>query len=203
MDEIPAPTGSGGGFENYPSDSNGVYTVRAMPPGTYDICFTAHFTPDVSTGFTGYAAQCNGNTQVSNGGTLVTITAGHVTSGVDASLAQGWAVTGRVTDASGNPISGVGVYATGVSSTGGSNGYDSSWPYLASTDPGGNYSIGNLAPGTQYKICFDASGVGGGSSGRGYANQCYDDVSPTGTPTLITGTAGSFIDNVNATLASH
>lgn len=86
-----------------------------------------------------------------------------------ASAAAGGAIAGKVTDASGNPLSGVKVTAH-------------SWTTQASgqtiTGPDGTFMLTDL-PAHDYFVCFDPESATGGSSPTGYRDTCWQDVDST------------------------
>lgn len=109
-------------------------------------------------------------------------------------------ITGTVTSASGGaPLAGVRVevYQSG-DGTPSSAGRGS-----AVTGADGTYTVTGIAPGLQYGVCFDASGVGAGSS-TGYQDQCWNGVAwdggTTPTATMFTVDPGTVTSGINAAL---
>ena len=60
-----------------------------------------------------------------------------------------------------------------------------------------------LATGTDYQVCFDASGATGGTSdANGYANQCHNNQS-FNSPTPVSVTTGAATTGINAVLVGN
>jgi hypothetical protein len=111
----------------------------------------------------------------------------------------GGAVSGTVTDAAGthHGLTHVRVIVTSVSVAPNLGGM------VSGTAADGSYSVAGLATGTDYQVCFDASGATGGSSdATGYVNQCYNN-QPLNSPTPVSVTAGATTTGVNASLAGR
>ena len=121
--------------------ANGAYTVSNLPTGSYEVEFygTGSYIPQYYNAQTSYA---NANP--------VAVTAGQVTTGVNAAMLSNGAISGTVTDAStGNPIAGAYVYV-----------YDSSGYYYqtsATTNSSGVYTTPGLPAGS-YTVKFSATG---------------------------------------------
>jgi protocatechuate 3,4-dioxygenase beta subunit len=189
--------GNGYGFAQ--TDSAGKYVVRGLAPGTYSVCFDARYVRNGPSP-TGYASECYDD-RAWNGGRLpaavksVPVAVGVTTSGIDASLSTGGAVSGVVKSDSGTALPNVGVQ---VITPGGDSVAD------ASTSSDGSYTVRGLPAGS-YVVCFDGSRTTTGSSG-GYVAECYADVVrgsgqlPTGTAPVAV-TAGSTTAGINAGLA--
>jgi hypothetical protein len=181
--------------------ADGTYTFSALPSGTYFVCFTGGSATGHST--TGYLPQCysgkpwDGLTPPSSpADTSVTVTAGATTSGVNALMKPGAAITGKAVDSVG-AVSYVNVLV-----------YDSSHTVISNslTGPDGTYAVGGLPTGS-YFVCFQAS-FASGSSATGYHDQCYNGAPWDGatapsapTDTAVAVTTGSAKTNINATLA--
>lgn len=178
--------------------TDGDYTMTDVTPGTYAVCFS---TIDVSVA---YSDQCysdlpwSGGSLSAAGNTLITVGAGAVTGGINATLVSGGMVFGRVTDSSGQPVQGVSVEAFSDASPS---------EEVASTQTGadGSYGISGLATGF-YFVCFDAD-VLGPTSGAGYLDQCYSDVpynaagfAPPSSAAPVSVTAGVLTPDIDAQL---
>jgi Carboxypeptidase regulatory-like domain len=173
---------------------DGTYTVPGLPAGTdYQVCFDASRALGGSSDASGYIDQCYDNQPTSGTATPVTVTAGANRTGINATLAVGGAVSGTVTDAGGTNH-GLGHVWVSVGSGGPEK--------FAWTAADGTYTVPGLPAGTNYTVCFDASGAKGGSSDAiGYVDQCYDNQPTSGTPTPVTVTPGATRTGINAALA--
>ena len=148
----------------------GTYTVTGLPPvsGGDDgdiVCFDAFGLPGRGTGF---VSQCYKGLAWAAGGappaglTGVGVRAGAATT-INAALAPGGAVSGRVTAAAGGaPVSGVQVDVME------GDGYQ----LAATTSAAGFYTVTGLLPASGGDVvCFDATDAGGNATG--FASQCY------------------------------
>jgi hypothetical protein len=186
--------------------ADGSYTLTGLPAGTdYQVCFYAELgATGGATDALGYVDQCYNNqpnNQSSTSQTPVTVTAGATTTGINAALAVGGAVSGTVTDAGGTHHGlahvGVSVISASVSS-----------PIRAmlavETAADGSYSVAGLATGTDYQVCFDTNSVitGGSSDAKGYVNQCYNN-QPSNSPNPVSVTAGAATTGINAVLVGR
>ena len=184
--------------------ADGTYAVTGLPAGTdYQVCFYATFyavglAPDAL----GYVDQCYNNqpnNQSSTSQTPVTVTAGATTTGINAALAVGGAVSGTVTDAGGTHHGLAHVRVTVISVSVSPN----LGVMVFETAADGSYSVAGLATGTDYQVCFDASGATGGASDTtGYINQCYNN-QPLNSPTPVSVTAGAATTGINAALVGN
>jgi len=128
--------------------------------------------------------------------TPVTVTEGATTTGIDAALATGGAITGTVTDAEGthDGLAGVQVRVE-IPSNGNYYGF-------ATTAADGSYAVRGMPAGTDYRVCFFAyEATGGSAEALGYLDQCYDNQPTSGTPTPVTVTLGAYRAGVDAALA--
>lgn len=152
---------------------DGSYTVTGLPASTNDqVCFNAF---DDTTGpvSTGYLGQCYLNQPLYGGSpTPVSVSLGTTHRGINATLATGGEVKGRVTDTNGAGVSGAFVTLEG-SSGGGAN-----------SDQNGYYDLKGVAPGT-YLACFDGSLVTSDAAPYGYSNTCAN--APGLTVTVVAG----------------
>ncbi len=165
---------SGNQLNSVGTGDDGSYQITGLAPDEVTVCFDPTFT----TG--GYQRACYGATGAGGAGAPVAVTAGQLST-ADVQLVQGASITGTITDASGDPISGVLVNAYGNSQFNG---------YFAQTDENGSYTIGGVIA-DDYRICFDPSGARGPTVG-GYAAECYNDRPSVDTADLVTvGVSGS------------
>jgi hypothetical protein len=121
-----------------------------------------------------YVAQFYDDSLYESSETPVSVAPGSTTSGIDAQLAEGGTISGRVTDPSGDELAGICVSALDASGD------------FGSTDTGsdGSYSITGLASGS-YDVDF--AGCGGNTAAYGF--QQYD-----GAVTVSTGSTDADID---------
>jgi hypothetical protein len=113
---------------------------------------------------------------------LVTVTDAVTTSGIDARLALGYSISGRVTDTSGAPLAGVkvGVYERSFTLVGHGNQGE------ALTDAAGTYRVDRLVPGA-YRVGF---------SKVGWISELYDDtlIDKDHTPVVIVDRSVTGVD---------
>ena len=140
--------------------ADGSYTVTGLPAGSYQVCFSGQGAGGAST--TGYLDECYDDQPPYSSSTRVPVTLGHTSAGIDAVLATGGAITGRVTDPSGAAVPDV---STWVSGAGYGQGY---------SDSTGRYTITGLGTGS-YTLCFDGSYAVSDAAPYGYTNSCAGD----------------------------
>ena len=154
--------------------ADGTYTAAALPPSSYVVCFFA----DQATGgasTTGYLDECWDNVPAWDGiqldqVTKVVVTGGGTSTGIDAALAPGGAISGTVSDTGAHPLAGVTVFAeAGPGSPPQTYGQ-------ATTAADGTYNIERLPAASQYTVCFDPDNASGGTSTTGYLLQCFSHV---------------------------
>lgn len=133
---VSAEAGNQGEEEWANTDYDGNYTITGLAPGSYRVEFEGRDN--------GYVPQYYKDGYYSDEYQPVQVTASATTGGVDAALSRGGSISGKVTDASGAPISDVEVL---VYDKNGNEIYD------ASTEPDGSYSVGGLPTGS-YKVRF-------------------------------------------------
>jgi protocatechuate 3,4-dioxygenase beta subunit len=165
------------------TSADGIAHLHGLPPGQYAICLFAYYGSTFrGSSDTGYSDSCNGHTfdvQVDD----------HQTTVVDRQLAAGGAVSGTVTDTTGQPLAGVRLIVSGGST---SDYLDPSDPLFfggpaeeAVTDAAGHFTVPGVTPGDQ-TVCVDASGAVGGSSRTGYLDACVGGSNPrTATPVPV------------------
>lgn len=151
------------------TDSSGGYSAGGLPTGSYKVFFQ---------GNSQYSGAWYQNAASLSQATLVTVSAPNTRSGIDAALAHGGSISGRVTDRSGNPLQYVRVSA-----------FDSSKnddEIQANTDYSGNYSITGLAPG-EYQVEFHGRS-------QDYVPQYYSDAfypdESSSVPVVASGNTG-------------
>jgi len=175
--------------------ADGSYTVTGLPAGAYRVSFTAVGAVGGSSDPSGYVAQSYNNRPFSGTPTAVLVTSvGATTSGINAALVSGGALSGTVTDAAGthHGLAKVEVTVYSLSGTGFGG---------AVTATNGSYTVTGLPTGTDYQVCFHATGAtGGASDALGYLDQCYNNQPSSGTPTPVTVAAGATRPAIDAAL---
>ena len=164
-------TGATGNYGSAFTDATGNYIIVDLAAGSYKVSFDG---PSA-----GYISQYYNNAPDAASATPVSVTIGATTSGIDAALALGGSITGRVTY-NGNPVANLAVYAS--AGTAG----------IGITDSAGNYSIAGLPAGS-YLVSFD-----GPSSG--YTAQWYNNATDAASATLVTVAIGVATTGIDAAL---
>jgi GDSL-like Lipase/Acylhydrolase family/Carboxypeptidase regulatory-like domain len=149
----------------------GTYSIAGLPEGAYTV--------EMRADDEGYLPEFYGDAASVDEAVPVSVNAGKEEAGVNASLRRGATISGTITSESGDPLSGVEVYANSTSCTfrGGSS----------TTSAEGTYTIDGLASGS-YDIAIDPSGQDYGSE-----EYLHDPVAVV---------APNAADGVDATLAS-
>lgn len=176
---------------------NGDYFISGLASSAagYAVCFTAY--TEIASCYNGV-----GWNRVSEPAQLsvVQVHPPQTTTGVDASLDAGGAITGAVAAAvGGKPLAGISVRV-----------FDSADVAVATATTGANgaYEVAGLVPGSGYAVCFDARHAKGGSSTTGYLSQCWRGISwnpvsvPPGTISPIQIAAAASQTNIDATLGN-
>ncbi|MDT0215593.1 carboxypeptidase regulatory-like domain-containing protein [Rothia sp. ARF10] len=167
--------------------TSGAWVIKGLRPGTYEVCFDTFSANFTATSGTGYLDECWNDQRSSGTPTPVVVTAGATKTGVNAALAAGGAVTGKVTDTTtGLPLAGVSVQVSGESFG------------FATTSATGLWTVRGLETGT-YEVCFDDFGDVTGGSPNGYLAECWDDQT-SGSSTEVAVTAGATKTGINAGL---
>ena len=161
--------------------ADGTYDVGSLPTGNYRIEFYA------SPGG-GYVTQFYNNKPTIDLGDDVAVTAGETTSGINATLAPGGNISGKVTKAGGAGIDGISVSAMRPDGSGW-------WQDVSNTQTNadGSYDLGGLPTGS-YRIDFyDPSGA--------YVEQYYNNKPTPDAGDDVAVTAGATTSGINARLA--
>ncbi len=133
-----AAAGATGTMNAPMTNSGGSYRITGLAAGSYDV----EFYPCGSDAR--YAAQWYRGRAAQASATPVLVRAGAATTGVDARLAVGGTVSGRVVNAAGKPVSDLCVYAFSPSGS----------PEVSSTGPDGSYTFEGLGSGS-YTVTFN------------------------------------------------
>jgi 5-hydroxyisourate hydrolase-like protein (transthyretin family) len=164
------------------TDANGNYSIGGLLAGTYRVRFK---------GNGNYLEEFYDDAPTLDSATDIILSAATTINGIDASLANGSRISGKVTGPSGTtPLKDI--YVSPYRWTG------SDWEYVyqsyAFTDNNGNYSIEGLIPGT-YRLQF--SSIGNGD----HVSEYYSDSANLNSAADIIVTAGTTITGINASLA--
>lgn len=166
------------GYFSARTDKNGEYTITRLPAGAYRVRFSACGAGD-------YAMEWWNDQPGFATADEITLTPGETRGGIDAELAPAAAITGRVTDARGDPIPDICVVAQSATAS-----------YLGQvTDSSGAYTIGGL-PAATYRVQFTACGTGN------YVTEYWDDRPDSATADSFALAAGETRGGINAELAA-
>ena len=170
--------------------SDGSYRLRQLFSGSYFVGFEGGCGNQQSV-----APQAYRGDPTFLGPASISVTAGQVTTGIDAAMKPGVTIAGHVTDQAGKPVSAVCVLILGVTGAGGFGDFGASV-----IDHGGRYSAANLPPG-QYNVLFTGLFARHRGCGRSpYADQQFSGAGFGARPNLISAAAGKITTGVNAAL---
>ncbi|HDZ25943.1 MAG TPA: M6 family metalloprotease domain-containing protein [Candidatus Aminicenantes bacterium] len=169
---------AGGYLTNVYTDSSGDYVIGGLSTGDYKLLFNTRMASGM------LAVEWYNDKDSLGAADLVSVTAGSTTSGIDAVLAEGGGIEGRVTNSAGAGILSVVAYA--YTPTGGFVSYDH-------TDSNGDYEIKSVKSGS-YKVRFYAS--------ADYVSEWYNDQDSLGNGNSISVTAGSTTSGIDAVLTA-
>jgi hypothetical protein len=158
--------------------SEGTYSLRGFPAGSYKVLFSSYDT--------GLLQQWYSGASSFDAATPVVLAAGQEKTGIDASLVTGGSVSGRVTAPAGTNLSSI--QATVYEAAGPNPNYVAS----SSVNADGTYTVGGLNTGS-YKVQF----LGTNSA---LLEQWYDGASTFGTATPVAVTTGQNHSGVDAAL---
>jgi hypothetical protein len=159
--------------------ANGEYTISGLASGEYIVGFGSPFMGELN-----YVTQFYNGKSTYAEAQPVTVTAGGTVSGIDAKLAEGGRITGRVTDAStGAAIERAIVCAFGSNPESGG---------CALTNANGEYTITGLVGG-EYKVGF--------ASPLTYVVQYYNNKGTLSEADAVSVLAGSTVSGIDAALA--
>jgi M6 family metalloprotease-like protein/uncharacterized repeat protein (TIGR02543 family) len=163
------------------TDSNGDYVIGGLSTASYRLHFDTRFASGMTAGEWYNDKDSLGTSD------LVAVTQGSTTSGIDAVLAAGGGISGRVTNSGGGGIQSVVAYA--YTAAGGQVSYDH-------TDSNGDYEILSVASGS-YKVYFSTTSAPGD-----FISEYYNDKSTLGTADPVSVTAGETTSGTDAVLAA-
>ncbi|HST38925.1 MAG TPA: carboxypeptidase regulatory-like domain-containing protein, partial [Conexibacter sp.] len=179
--------GSGVYLGSTTTGADGRYTATGLMGGTYRLNFLAGMdapepppSPGGSPDPTGpdvadYASEWFDDQPSIETATAITVTAGEETPDIDAQLAQGGSIEGRIAeDGSGTPLPGIIVAAYAA---------DGSWTASTSSDPSGRYTLRGLPSGS-YRLRYWAN------DGGPHVSEYYDDAATVDDATLVTVATG-------------
>lgn len=156
------------------ANAGGEYTIAGLPGGSYEVFF-GHPVGIISEG--DYLPQYFNGQSAAATASLVSVTAPSTVSGIDAELQPGGQITGKVISAAAHaPVANIEVCAWGEEA-----GFPSGFPYCATTDAAGDYTIVAL-PGGTYSVRAPVYFVRCASSScpeQNYLSQGVENVSVT------------------------
>lgn len=173
------------------SKADGTYSLSGLPVGSYTLYFSTILTGDASV--VAYFGEYYNDAKDIAAASQVAVTAGNTTANINASMAQGGQIRGKVTaDSGGFGLAGVlvEVYASADPNT---------LVAFAITDEAGDYATSALPTGASYLVFFDPS-FGGGQAV--YAAEYYDNVATSGAAQAISVPDTTPITGINAGLAA-
>ncbi|WP_162256304.1 carboxypeptidase regulatory-like domain-containing protein [Arthrobacter sp. Soil736] len=170
-------SGAGSQFGTYASlNADGSYKIKGLAAGTYKVNFSNYNS--------GALDEWYNNVQTQAAATPIVLAAGQDKTAIDATLAKGATISGKVT-----LPSGVSPYSISVSLF---KGADTSPMYSTQINSDGTYSLRGLAAGS-YKLQF-------GGYGSGALTQWYNKATSLAMATPVTVTDGQALTAINATL---
>lgn len=167
------------------TDADGRYEIKGLATGDYRISFSS--TPNgegPSPAVGNYLSEVYNDKRKWDEGDLVHVEEGGRVDGIDASLAPGGRILGRVVDEAGNPISNLKVHAS-LDPWGGEG--------VAITDANGNYAIEALQTGS-HRVFFNAFRTV-------YVSEWYDDTYSHQEARLVGVVEGADIVGIDAVVA--
>ncbi|MFA9272204.1 MAG: carboxypeptidase regulatory-like domain-containing protein, partial [Baekduiaceae bacterium] len=168
-----------GGSRMERTDADGAYAITHLAPGAY----TVSYYPCSGTVGGPYVSEWWDDTLIPSEADVITLAAGETRDGVDATLAAGATIGGRVTGAGDAPLQGVCVrvqWATGAAT------------YTA-TDADGRYAVGGL-PAIGYKVQFDPCGA------TNHLGEWWSDKPDEASADTVTLTEGATRSDIDAAL---
>ncbi|MBP7687805.1 MAG: carboxypeptidase regulatory-like domain-containing protein [Thermoflexales bacterium] len=165
------------------TDANGLYSTSGLTTGNYRLGFD----PDEYGDSASYLDEYYSDQATLAAASPVSVTLGGTTANINAVLARGAQITGRVAaEDTGAGLAGVEIYVSKV----GFSGY-------AYTDQSGYFTTTGLISGS-YKIQFDTTYTSG--TGRAYISEYYNNKSTYATADPVNVPASGVVPNINAVL---
>ncbi len=166
--------------------SDGRYQLRNLPAGRYQVFFNT--TGGCDNSQDGLVPQWYDSASSRAAATVITVAAGHASTGISATLRADGGISGTVTSGPDGPaLSGACVRvvprAAGRAAS------------FTATSAGGGYRVSGLAPG-RYTVRFSS-----GCGASGYATQWWRDAASAGAATVITVPSGAVTTGIDAALA--
>jgi len=164
------------------TDGSGNYTARGIPPGSWKVLFQA-------SQYTNYVNEFYNDKMSLENADLLNVTVGQTIPNIDAQLADGGSISGRVADISGNGIPGVSIGVFDIA--------NNMWLDRAGglfTDENGYYTYTGI-PAGNHKVSFDTYNV------LFYRIEYYNDKQDFQSADAVSVTAGQDTPNINAQLA--
>jgi carboxypeptidase family protein len=180
--------GEFGGFARTASD--GSYRLRQLFSGSYFVGFEGGCGNTESLAPVAYR-----NDPTFFGPTPITVTAGQVTTGINARMRPGGTVTGRITDQSGRLVNRVCVVLIGVTGAGGGGNFAD---FQIARE--GRYTSTNLPPGQYEVFFFGQASRHGNCRPSPYADQEFSRQGSGAPPDLVFVSGGKVTSGVNAAL---
>jgi carboxypeptidase family protein len=173
---------NGFGYSSALTGANGDYKITNLPAGRYQV-----YIGDTSCGgiYSNLAAEWYPNAPTSLTATVLSVSAGKVTTLASDTLPTNGAIAGTVTGSGSTPVAGICVTATSAAA---------SFPVVAVTGANGGYSIAGLAPGG-YQVEFSS-----GCGASGYRAQWWKGKSSAATATTVEVAAATTATDINASM---
>lgn len=175
------------------TDASGVYELHSLPTGRYTVGFSGEGMS------AGYQPSYYQGKPSSTEATQILVTAGGTVAGIDATLAEGAAITGSVTAAAGGtPLGGITVCLFTVTG--------SAPERCTESDGAGTYSFQGLIDGS-YQVGFsleasELGGSGGAGGADGFGSQYFDGVATRAAAATLPLLAPATAEGVDAALLS-
>jgi hypothetical protein len=173
----------------------GAYQMTGLAAGQYQVYFGDPFCLFVFSQGPSLAPQWYNDQPSQSTATQVGVSAGTVTTGIDATLAPNGGISGTVTDALHAPVAGECVTAVPVNPVP-DPAFGIAWHNsIAVTASDGTYSLVSLPPG-QYKVRFSV-----GCGDTGFTDQWWHDAASAATATVVAVSPSATVSGIDATLS--